>query len=151
MALEFCPFNYSTLQHLFPCCFNFQVNNAAVPTPSLTAHLALQSMLHPLHKLIWRENTSPALSLNYSPVSQARAPDLDIHIVSLRSITTLPSPRGPGAGLNQSNQAVTGGLVLHRLLIDRCFPLPSNFHEPKTCQPGDACGRVSMLFSPYLS
>ncbi|XP_034249440.1 alpha-mannosidase 2 [Thrips palmi] len=137
------------LEAVVPGC---AVNNAVVPTPSLTAHLALQSMLHPLHKLTWRENTSPKLSLSYSPVSQVRSPDLDIHIVSLRSITTLPSPTGPGTSVNKSDQAVTGGLVLHRLLIDRCFPLPSNFHEPKICQPGDSCGRflLSDLFPNHF-
>lgn len=128
-----------------------QVNNAAIPTPSLTAHLTLNSMLHPIHKLTWRENTSPSLSLTYSTVNQARAPDLDIHIVSLRSITTLPSPMAPNVVLNKT-EAVTGGLVLHRHLFDRCFPLPANFHDPKVCQPGDSCGRflLSDLFPNHF-
>ena len=123
----------------------FQVDSSAVPTPSLSAHMALLSMQHPVHKLTWRENTSPSLNLKYSPISLSRAPDLDMHIVSLRTITTLPSPAAPGVSLNRTEQSVTGGLVLHRHLIDRCFVWPSSFHEPNVCQPGESCGRVSTV------
>ncbi|KAJ1529787.1 hypothetical protein ONE63_006533 [Megalurothrips usitatus] len=128
------------------------VKNAEVPSPSITAHLALLSMLHPVHRLTWRENTSPLLSLKYLPVSQSRSPDLDVHIVSLRTITTLPSPSPPGSFVNRSEPATTGGLVLRRQLVDRCFPLPSNFYEPKVCQPGDTCGQfqISDLFPNHF-
>lgn len=137
------------LEQIEPGC---KVKSAPVPTPSLLANLALLSMLHPIHKLTWRENTSPSLSLRYTPVSQARAPDLDIHIVSLRTITSLPSPSHKITGSNTTEKAVTGGLVLHRHMIDPCFQPPQNFYDPKLCQPGDSCGRflLSDLFPNHF-
>lgn len=128
-----------------------QVKTNTVPASSISANLALLSMLHPIHKLTWRENTSPSLSLKYAPIHPARHPDVDMHIVSLRTITSLPSPSDPSAGMNRSVEAaVTGGLVLHRQYFDQCYSWPASFYEPSYCQPGDGCGQVSIaLFNEF--
>uniref|UniRef100_A0A1B6CBG0 Alpha-mannosidase n=1 Tax=Clastoptera arizonana TaxID=38151 RepID=A0A1B6CBG0_9HEMI len=68
------------------------------------SHIALTSLNHPMHHLLWTKNDQTELSPTYSPVKTPQP--LDFHIVSLSTLT-LPE--------------ISAGLVVHRTQLDKCF------------------------------
>ncbi|XP_023714691.1 alpha-mannosidase 2 [Cryptotermes secundus] len=75
--------------------------------PTVAAHVASLSLLHPLFHLLWLGKTQDKLESRFAPMT--REPGSDIHVVMLHTLTS------------QSGNAA--GLVVHRQEMDPCFPL----------------------------
>ncbi|XP_063231157.1 alpha-mannosidase 2 [Bacillus rossius redtenbacheri] len=92
---------------------------------TLASHAALQSLLHPELRLLWRAAPGESLGPGHAPVSQE--PGVDIQLVKVHSFP------------QDSGRAV--GLLLHRQHLDACFPGPAG--GPR---PGDGLLNVGTLF-----
>ena len=83
--------------------------------PSLTAHRVLQSLLYPVHHLVWNDQLDDKkLHSDFKPALADGGSD--IHVVNLRTGTELPDDKAV-----QPSSSVS--LVLHRLGFDCCFPV----------------------------
>ncbi|XP_069682276.1 alpha-mannosidase 2 isoform X2 [Periplaneta americana] len=74
--------------------------------PTLAAHVASLSLLHPIFRLLWQGKTHETLESQYTPVT--REPGCDFHVVMLHTFPPLTSS--------------AAGLVVHRQETDPCFP-----------------------------
>ncbi|XP_075221879.1 alpha-mannosidase 2 isoform X2 [Lycorma delicatula] len=86
-------------------------------------HLALNSLLFPMNRLIWSGDSKSAhLDLSFHPVKES--PGVDIHLVTLTTLTM------------KSN--VSAGLILHRVNFDSCFQshIPQLHHSEGTVDVG---------------
>lgn len=69
------------------------------------SHLALNSLLYPMNKLVSSNNSEDELNLSFNPVKEP--PGVDIHLVTLTTLTLM--------------NTLAAGLIVHRVNLDSCF------------------------------